>query len=291
VELTFGVAVGIAVADALVSALGRGVWQLAVVVLVSMAVAVAIGGGALFVTQAAIQAILVATIPAGNTGARFVDALVGGLIGLVVVILAPSNAMATTRVRASAFLTDLASALDEIADSLETHDPAAARAALAHARSVETEFRRWVESLRAGREKATLSPPYWRTRPLFDRYADAAEPLEHVVRNVRVLARGALRAAELDPTVPPQLPASIRTLAGAVRQTDATFDRADRSPAIELALEAVDLAGEAYALDRGLPAAHVISQMRSAATDLLQALGLDRKIAIQRVRQHAGVYS
>ena len=289
VELTFGVAVGIAVADALISAIGNGVWQVAVVVLLSMGVAVLIGGGQLFITQAGVQSILVATLPGSNTGSRFVDALVGGAIGLAIVIVSPSNPMRTARRGASLFLDDLARALEEIAAALERRDVAAAREALAHARAVEPVFRRWVESLRAGRETAVLSPPYWRVRPQLDRYADASEPLEHVVRNVRVLARGAIRAVELDPSLPAELPASIRSLADAIRNTDATLDRPDRSPAIESTLRAVELSGTAYALDSSLPVAHLVGQVRSAATDLLTALGLERSVAIERVRDHAGV--
>jgi uncharacterized membrane protein YgaE (UPF0421/DUF939 family) len=291
VELTFGVAVGIAVADALVSWLGSGVWQVAVIVLLSMSVAVVIGGGPLFITQAAVQAILVTTLPGSNTGSRFVDALVGGGIGLAVVVVAPTNAMKNARREASAFLTDLAAAVDEIASALATRDVAAAREALAHARAVEPGFRRWVDSLRLGREKAAISPPYWHVRPQLDRYVEASEPLEHVVRNVRVLARGAVRAAELDPNLPPELPAAIHRFADAVRETDATLDRADRSPAIAAALESVELASVAYAKAGGLAAAHVVGQVRSAATDLLTALGVDRPTAIERVRAGAEVTS
>ncbi len=289
VELTFGVAVGIAVADALVSAVGHGTWQLSVVVLVSMAVAVVIGGGPLFITQAAVQAILVATLPASNTGARFVDALVGGGIGLAVVILAPTSPMRTARREAAVFFADLASALDDIADALASHDVAAAREALAHARAVEPGFRRWLVSLRSGREKATLSPPYWRVRPQLARDADAAEPLEHVVRNVRVLARGAVRVTELDPGSPEELPAAVRALGEAVRATEATLDRRDRSPAIDAALRAVELASTAYARDSSLPTAHVVGQIRSAVTDLLTTLGVERAAAVDRVRAGAGV--
>ncbi len=166
---------------------------------------------------------------------------------------------------------------------------AAAREALGHARAVEPIFRLWVESLRAGRERATISPPYWRVRPQLDRYVEATGPLEHVVRNVRVLARGALRAAEIDPAVPAELPAAIRALADAVRKTETTLDRPDRSPAIEAALRSVELATQAYERDSGLPAAHVVGQVRSAVTDLLTALGVERRVAVERVRAGAGV--
>ena len=62
VELTLGVALGIAVADLLVLALGTGTLQLALVVLLAMSAALLLGSGQLFATQAAVSAALVATL-------------------------------------------------------------------------------------------------------------------------------------------------------------------------------------------------------------------------------------
>ena len=57
VELSFGVALGIGVGDAIIIALGSGAWQLALVVALAMLVAIVLGGKGLAVTQAATSAL------------------------------------------------------------------------------------------------------------------------------------------------------------------------------------------------------------------------------------------
>src|SRR3712207_3581070 len=58
-EVTLGVAVGVFIADLLVLALGSGAWQISLIVLLSMSIALLIDAGGLFVTQAAVQSVVV----------------------------------------------------------------------------------------------------------------------------------------------------------------------------------------------------------------------------------------
>jgi len=53
---------------------------------------------------------------------------------------------------------------------------------------------------------------------------------------------------------------------------------------IEPALEAAALANRALEADPALTAAHLVGQIRATVTDLLQAVGLDRSDAVDRVR-------
>jgi uncharacterized membrane protein YgaE (UPF0421/DUF939 family) len=97
IELVLGVAVGIAVADLIVSALGTSTPVLMLVVALSMSAALLLGGGALLVSQAGVSAIFVATIerPSGLTPDRFVDALIGGAVALLVAqVLIPRDPVA-----------------------------------------------------------------------------------------------------------------------------------------------------------------------------------------------------
>ena len=59
-EVTLGVAIGVFVADLLVVALGTGSWQLVLIVALAMSTALLLDAGGLFVTQAAVQSIVVA---------------------------------------------------------------------------------------------------------------------------------------------------------------------------------------------------------------------------------------
>src|SRR4051794_38386989 len=82
-ELILGVAVGILVADLAISVIGVGDWQIFLVVALAMSLAVLAGSGKTFVSQAAVSAMLVATIQPPGSGlasGRFIDALVGGAI-------------------------------------------------------------------------------------------------------------------------------------------------------------------------------------------------------------------
>ena len=94
IELIVGVGVGVGIGDVLISAIGTGPWQIALVVALAMSVAVLLDGGAVITGQAAVSAILVATLylPGDTSGvSRLVDGLIGGAIGLLVVGVFPRS--------------------------------------------------------------------------------------------------------------------------------------------------------------------------------------------------------
>src|SRR3712207_2410199 len=95
VELTLGVAFGVAIADLLVSVIGAGPVQSGIVVALAMVVAVFLGRGDLGVNEAAITAIIL-MITFQPSGAafppdRFFEALIGGGTALLVNALLPIN--------------------------------------------------------------------------------------------------------------------------------------------------------------------------------------------------------
>jgi hypothetical protein len=214
-----------------------------------------------------------------------VDALVGGGVGLAVLIAVPVNPLRQAQRAGAQVFAELEATLEDIAAALEARDVAAVREALARARAAESVVVRWHQAVLVGRETALLSPRHWRDRSRLAEYAVAAEQLELAVRNTRVLARAAIRAVELDPQLPAELPLAVRQLATAVRRVEAALEGRDRSSAIEATVEAAVLATRALERDPALSAAHLVGQVRSTATDLLRALGLERADAVERVRR------
>jgi uncharacterized membrane protein YgaE (UPF0421/DUF939 family) len=98
IELIVGISLGVGVGDLLISAIGTGPWQIAVVVALAMSVAVLLDGGAVITGQAAVSAILVATLclPGATSGVnRLVDGLIGGATGLLIVGLFPRSLSAS----------------------------------------------------------------------------------------------------------------------------------------------------------------------------------------------------
>jgi uncharacterized membrane protein YgaE (UPF0421/DUF939 family) len=87
IELILGASVGLGVGALLISAIGTGPWQIAVVVALATSVAVLLDGRAVINVQAAVSAILVATlyVPGETSGIdRLFDGLIGAAIGLVI---------------------------------------------------------------------------------------------------------------------------------------------------------------------------------------------------------------
>lgn len=292
-ELVGGVALGIAIADVLIFFVGVGVWQIVSVVAIAMLVTVFLGGGGLAVGQAASSAVLIVTLaPAeGELNLdRFVDALVGGSVGLLVMsLVVPHNPLTRVRRSAGATLTGLASALALTADALRTGDAAQARRALADLRAGESRHDDLADSLTIGREAAILSPLHWRRRPVLARYNRAAVHIERATRNVRVLARrGASAVADGEP-VPAALADGVETLGAAVvALRDELAEGREPAAARDLALEAVRAADTAYDAGVGFSGSAVIAQLRGAVVDLLRATGLTESRADRQVAQVSG---
>jgi uncharacterized membrane protein YccC len=221
VEMMLGVAVGIAVGDLLIAAIGTGTAQIALVVGLAMAAAVLLGRGPLFATQAAVSAALVATVDA-RAGAfvpdRFFDALIGGAIALVFSqVLFPVDPVRAVREAVDEILAELARTLEAVADALADRDLDAAENALVRARRVSGRWSGFEEAVQLGRESVRYSPPRRRRRDHFELYEEAGHPIDLTVRDVQVLARGAVRALRIGDPVPPQLPEAVRDLAEALR--------------------------------------------------------------------------
>lgn len=286
VELMGGVAVGVLVGDLLIAWMGTGVLQIAVVVALAMTAAVFLGGGAVIVTQAASSAVLVATlIPPTEEQAvnldRFVDALIGGGVGIIVsVLLVPLNPVSVARRQIDPLLSTLADLLDESATILAERDRPEASLLLARSRETQIAVDELHKALEGANEIARIAPVRWRKRGQLAGYLDAAVPIDHLSRNTRVLARHVISMLQRGEPVPDALPESLRALAGAIRLL--RIDLARGEEPIESRTSAVVAAEYAtHALDQtgGFAGQVVVAQTRSLAMDTLLATGLERKDA------------
>ena len=289
-EVVLGVTLGIAVADLLVIGLGAGWWQLALVVSLSMSVALLLGSGQMFAQQAAVLAALVATLqpPEGTFEfARSLDALVGGAVALVVsALVLPADPRRIVREAAAPVLAELAAVLDDVAAALETRDRARVQAALDRSRAIDDLARGLDEALAVGRETARLAPPRRGSIGTVDVYADAAAQIDLAVRNARVLARGARRAIDLDENVPAEVSDALRELAVAVRALGIALDeRGDAGAVREPALRAAGQATLVLQRTGNLSVSVIVGQIRSTAVDLLRGSGMSYEDAAAAVRE------
>ncbi|MFB9237214.1 aromatic acid exporter family protein [Plantactinospora siamensis] len=288
VEVVLGVAAGVLVADLVIEALGpRGTWTIFTVILLTLGLAVAVGASTVTVVQAAVSALYLVVISPTTTSLvpfRFVDALVGGGVAILVSqLISARQPLAPLVAQARELFGELCTLVEEIADALERHNEPAAREALTRARGMDATVDRLETEVTAAGE--ALSLHIRRRRDLHRVHAvDAStRQVDYAVRNVRVLARAAVTLTRLPAGVPADLIVALRSLATAVRAAgealaadlsmdDATADRrADEAE--RAALEAVRLAGGLFSTGPPLPLIMIIGQVRATAIDLLRGVG------------------
>lgn len=292
VELVFGVAVGLMIADLLVLVIGTGTIQIGVVVLLAMVAAVFFGGGVLLVNQAAISALLVVVLQPPDavfSPDRFLDALVGGGVALVVNYLFPVNPERLVERAAKPIFDELVAVLEEVSGVLESSDLNRAEAALLKAREIDERVRFFYEALAAGQETARLSPTRRRALKHLQLYSNAGNRIELAVINVRVLARGAYNAVRRGDAAPPKLPEAILDLARAVRSLALYLEESEEpDEARGYALKAAEGATALLEERHDLAISVLVGQIRSAAVDLLRSTGMDQASALSALEEAAG---
>lgn len=287
-EVALGVALGVGIADLIVLGTGTGTWQLMLVIALAMAAAVLSGGGVLLVNQAAVSAVLVATLPAPDFAMsidRFVDALIGGTIALGANALTPVDPVRLVRRHLEPLLNRLSGTMIDVADALDSGSHEEIMAALDRARSLDPAVREMQIAVEAGRETTSMSPLRRQSRGRISQLEAAAEPIDLMIRNTRVLARGAARAISLDDHVPKLVTEAIRDLATSVRSLDRHLGGSPRRSATkDAALRAAARASAALEDTSNLSVSVIVGQVRSTATDLLISLGMTREEALEEVR-------
>lgn len=285
-EVMVGVAVGVFFGDVFVHFFGSGPWQVALVVVVSMAVAVLLGAGALIVTQAGVNGAVVITLLAqpGTAVNRWLDALVGGAIALAVATVVPAAPLRRPRAQAAVVVRELAEVLEATAEALARRDARIAQATLARARRLETALDQLRTLSAEGVEVVRLSPFRRSHLPRVQAIAQLVEPLDRALRNVRVLVRRGSVAVLNREEVPDSYVALVADLGQATATIAAGLEqeRLDTGSARD-ALGRVGRHSADAEASAGLSAEVVRAQVRSTVVDLLMLTGLTYDEARARV--------
>ena len=279
IELALGVAVGIAVADLIVLALGTGTLVIALVVALSMMAALLLGAGNILVNQAAVSAILIATIQPPSHGVsptRFIDALIGGAVALLVgQVLFPRDPMRAMGKAARPVLEDLALGLRTAADALRDGDVQRAERALEIVRAVNDDITAFFDAVTMERETHPVYRDPRRARERLPVYAEAARQLDFAVRNTRVLARRVVATVRRHGPQPEPVAEALELLADSVEALERVLEEPGHEvESRRLALRAAAKATSVLPEDPPMSTVVVIGQIRSTALDLLQGSGL-----------------
>ena len=267
-DVAAGVAIGVAVGDLWVSLFGQGVWQIGIVVFFALLLAVAINGGGLAVSQAAVQAVFVVALPrTPHSGFhRWQDAIVGGSVALIVAALLPPDPWKDSHRLRGSYLTELAEVLRETAAAVRTGNSIAAAEALGRGRMLEPVLTRWEMAIETGRETTRLSP-----LRRGDSSHDVAlvRGLTRATRNLRVLVRRTMVALETGDPLPTELPALLDELAQVLEPQTSSQEAIDPLIAFAARLDPVALGASS------LSGQVAVAQLRVVVVDLLEGLGLD----------------
>ncbi|MCG5469551.1 FUSC family protein [Micromonospora sp. LAH09] len=302
VELLVGVILGLAVGDTLMPLFGIGAWQTGVVVVLAIIVAVLLKGGGSLLTQAGGTAVLIATLepPVRELSVpRFVDAAVGGLIGLAVgLLLVPIHPQRTVQRLAEPVLDPAIAALHNLAAALRGRDLGGTEQSLTNLRLLGSRMNALDEGLGAAQEVVRLAPLRWHQRRSLARYTQAVRYLERSLYGCRAVARRLAKALRDDEPIPEEFVAAIELLATSMQtlRHTTTPERAEPQEARQQILTAVELVGEAQgkaAPDPTRPHTHRLGysgmiaagEFRTAAHDLLIASGLDTDEAMALVQR------
>jgi uncharacterized membrane protein YgaE (UPF0421/DUF939 family) len=277
VEVAVGVALGVAIGDLWVSFFHAGVWQIMVICLVAMSLATLLGAGQLMMTQAGVQSIIVTTLaPTLGYGVnRWLDAVIGCAIALVVATIAPSGPVRRPGGVAASVLDEMANALDAARDALITRDASAAEAVLDQARAGEKGLAALEQAAAEGLAVVRHSPFRRRQLPALIALADLHDPLDHATRNLRVLARRCVVAVWRENEIPSGYLKAMGDLANVCRFMAGEL-RLYRLPrAARERLEAIGRETAHLPVDESMSAVVILAQIRSMTADLLELTGMD----------------
>ena len=276
IEVAIGVAVGVAVGDLWRYFFGVGTWQIMVVCAIAMSLATLLGAGQLMIIQSGVQSIVV-TVLGSNLGygvSRWLDAVLGCALALVVATVAPGSPLRKPGSVAASVLSEMAAAMNAAVDALRSKDEAAADAVLAQARAGEKGLAAFEEASSEGLAVVRQSPFRRRHLSRVTALAELADPLDHASRNLRVLARRCVIAVWRGQPVPTEYLDLAEELADICRFMAAELEE-QRLPTA--ARDRLLWLGEQSAhvrLSHSLSAMVILAQIRSITSDLLELTGL-----------------
>lgn len=277
-----GITFGVVLANVSLATIGRGPWQLLVVMLAVMAMSRFVHRSPSFAVSATVQASLVSLIPvtSGQEYERLIDAVVGGATAIAVTALVPRDARRLARADARALFDALEAATAEMGTALRTGEADAALHALEELRRTQGLLDDWGVSLETARGVAAVSPFLRSHRRDVADQAELRDRVDLVARNLRALARRVWSVAA-DGRRRDELADVVSLIQSAVAELGLSIERPElRRQATQTGiLAAVKLDPAALVPHGTVGEVMIVMQCRPLVIDLLVATGLDPEAA------------
>jgi uncharacterized membrane protein YgaE (UPF0421/DUF939 family) len=221
-QLMIGVTLGIGIGEALQAAFGDGALVIGLAVLVSVTAWLLvewrfIGQGMLFVNQMMVSAILVIALHRSGTGSeRIIDALVGGVVAIVVgTLLFPAAPLPLLDSSVRRMLVTLAGTLGEAAAFTQRRVAPSPTWALEMGQSIHSCVADLAGARGTARRVARIAPRRWSQRGAVAAAERRAAHLDLLANSTLSVVRAYLAALDRDEQLPRALADAIRELADA----------------------------------------------------------------------------
>lgn len=277
VETVIGILLGVALGDGMSLFLGKGLWQLVVVLLVVFVVGRAVSSNPAFAVAAAVPSALVVILPIPDGGAfgRTLDAAIGGAVALLATALIPRDPRRAAALDRRTLFSALDQGMAAIVDCLSQADSGAGELALTRLRATQPLINSWTTSLESAIAVSRISPWLRPRLPELHRDARALTAADLAARHLRSVARR-VEFLVRDGVPRPALAELIAQFATGIRLLNEELDDpqvagASRSVVSDLArrLDPSAVVPDAHVTDAAL-----VLMLRPFAVDLLVGAGM-----------------
>jgi uncharacterized membrane protein YgaE (UPF0421/DUF939 family) len=284
-EVTVGVALGVFLGDMIIQVLGVGGWQIALIVTLAMSTALLLDQGNLLVTQAAVQAVVVATLLPypGAALSRWTDALIGGGVALVAAAVVPRAPLRRPREQAGVIVRKISALLRAAAQSILDGEVDRALEVLRDARATDALIGELRAAADEGLSVVRSSPFRRRHRGRVRAMAELVEPLDFALRNTRVLVRRVAVAAYRREPIPASYAALLDDLADLTDAIAGELGAGRAATAVRDPLIEMGRATAHVERTHDLSAEVILAQVRSLVADLLAVTGMDPLAATDEI--------
>ncbi|WP_138316529.1 FUSC family protein [Rhodoluna limnophila] len=190
-ETALGMVVGIALSEVFLLTLGKGAWQMAIVLFVALVSARFLSGTAAFSLTVGIQAMLVQIMPDPDGGAfvRSLDGLLGGVTALVFTAFIPRDPIGMASKDAGKLFAVFLDAVDALAAAVKNVDVKVVDAALVRVRRSQPLVDNWRMSLDSAVSISRISPLLRKHRGELSDQMRLMRGMDLATRNLRVVVR------------------------------------------------------------------------------------------------------
>ena len=281
-ESALGIVIGIAVSELVLQIVGKGVWQIAFALFITLLAARLLSASNAFAVAAGVQSmiVLILPLPEGGPFQRTLDGLIAGVVALIVTAVIPRDPRRLARREARRLFAVFTESLTTLAVALDNADEPAADRALEKLRATQPLIDSWTASLDSARAIARISPFMRRHTDDLEAQARMLHGMDLATRNLRVIARR-IDFLVRDGEVRPALGGLVATITTSVNLLGQSIDDPVLGDTARLGLAgiAAHLTPQTVVGDAEVTDSVIILMLRPMLVDLLVASGLSEEKA------------